>query len=419
MNCIRKAALAALIFLGPSTFGGFAGTNSASTGSPAGKIQPRQIMRSGYNRFTRMVDAVIIDEGPLVHTAQILPWGNQGEIVGIGDASIQAARVVDNLMRALKAGGAISGGIIKVNIYVAQAEVIPKVREAMARGTDEFDRVALSFVTGRLTEPGALVAMDAVAVAELDTENHAVNRTRARALPFMKGTAAAILPGGGKYYVSGQAKNGPLPDATRDTLASLENTLIFLGLGKSNVVQVKAFMQPISEAASVQAEIAKFFGPELPPPTVFVEWTNAPATPIEIELIAADNKEPVLTGDSVDFLTPPGFAVSRVFSRVAHVNHGRMIYFSGFYGNSPGSAATQLNDIYVYMDYLLPRLGTDFDHLVKATYYVTNQEASSKLDDIRPKFYNPQRPPAASRAMVAGVGIPERSVTIDMIAVTR
>ena len=376
-------------------------------------------MRSGYNQITRMVDAVIIDEGPLVHTGQILPWGNQGEIVGTGDASVQAARVVANLLEALKAGGASSGGIIKVNVYAAQADVIPKVREAMGQGTDEFGRVALSFVTGKLTEPNALVAMDAVAVAEFDTENRAVNRTRTPALPFLKATAAAILPGGGKYYVSGQAKDGPLPDATRDTLASLENTLTFLGLGKSNVVQVKAFMQPISEAGSVQAAIAKFFGPELPPPTVFVEWTNTAAAPIEIELIAADNKAPVLTGRSLNFLTPPGLTASKVFSRVVHVNHGRMIYFSGFYGNAPGPAATQLNDIYVYMDYLLPRMGTDFDHLVKATYYVTDEETSNRLDVIRSRFYSPNRPPAASRAMVAGVGFPERSVTIDMIAVTR
>jgi enamine deaminase RidA (YjgF/YER057c/UK114 family) len=155
------------------------------------------------------------------------------------------------------------------------------------------------------------------------------------------------------------------------------------------------------------------------PPIVFVEWSSPTNTPIEIELIAADNKPPVMTGDSVQFLTPRGLTVSKVFSRVAHVNHGRMIYFSGLYGNAPGTAATQLNDIYVYLDYLLPRMETDFDHLVKATYYVADDDASTKLNDIRPKFYNAERPPAASKAMVRGVGLPERSVTVDMIAVTR
>lgn len=419
MNRIRQPALGALVLISSFAFSVFGATNSAPTGLSAGKIQPRQLMRSGYNRFTRTVDAVSIDEGPLVHTAQILPWGRQGEIVGIGDASRQAAQVLDNLLLALNAEGELPDSVVKLNVYIAQPDVLPKVQEAIARRSDQFERVATSFVTGKLTEPDALVAMDAVGVAGFDTENHAVNRIRAPALTFMKGTSAAILPGGGKYYISGQAKNGPLLEATRDTLASLENTLTFLGLGKSNVVQVKAFMQPISAATSVQAEIAKFFGPQLPPPTVFVEWTNAAATPVEIELIAADNKEAVLTGDSVDFLTPPGLSVSKVFSRVAHVNHGRMIYYSGLYGNASGAPAAQLSDIYIYLDYLLPRMGTDFDHLAKATYYITNQEGSAGLDNIRPKFYSPQRPPAASRAMVAGVGFSERSVMIDMIAVTR
>jgi enamine deaminase RidA (YjgF/YER057c/UK114 family) len=275
----------------------------------------------------------------------------------------------------------------------------------------------MSFVTGGLTNPDALVAMDAVAVS--DAVDTAVNRVRVARFSALKGTAAAVLPGGGKYYVSGQAKNGPLPEAVKGTLASLEKTLTYLGLDKSRVVQMKAFMQPISAADSVQAEIAKFFEPDLPPPTVFVEWNSPTNTPIEIELIASDFRPAAANGNSVDFLTPPDLAVSKVFSRVAHVNYGSMIYFSSFYGNAPGPAATQLNDIYIYLDNFLPRVGTDFDHLVKATYYVTDDDASAKLNDIRPKFYNPQRPPAASKAMVKGVGLTERTVTVDLIGVTK
>jgi hypothetical protein len=56
--------------------------------------------------------------------------------------------------------------------------------------------------------------------------------------------------------------------------------------------------------------------------------------------------------------------------------------------------------------------------LAKATYYVSNSEASGKLNELRPKFYNPQRPPAASKALVKSVGRNEMSVTLDMIAVS-
>ena len=56
------------------------------------------------------------------------------------------------------------------------------------------------------------------------------------------------------------------------------------------------------------------------------------------------------------------------------------------------------------------------EHLVKATYYVTDENASSELNKIRPEFFNPQRPPAASKAKVKGLGVEGRSVMVEMIA---
>lgn len=413
MDLARNAALLFLLL------GAAPGLPGAPANSPSPRAQPRMLAHSGFNQTTKMVDAVIIDDGPLVHTAQILPWGSDGKIVGQGDISRQTQQVFDNLTLATGLAGSLPGGFVKINIYVAQSALLPEVRATLSSRVPLINQVALSFVTGNLPDPDALVAMDAVAVPSHDPENHSVQRVRARAWPFLKGTTAAVLPGGGRYYISGQAKNGALPDAARDTLASLQKTLAFLGLDKSNVVQLKAFMQPISAAASVQAEITQFFAPDLPPPVVFVEWHSPTNTPIEIELLAADNQPQVKTGDTVDFLTPPDLTVSKVFSRVAHVNYGRTVYFSGLYGDATAPAAKQLHDIYVYLDYLLPRVGTDFDHLVKATYYVTDQDGSDQLNAIRPKFYNPQRPPAASKATVNGVGLADRSVTIDMIGVAR
>ena len=44
---------------------------------------------------------------------------------------------------------------------------------------------------------------------------------------------------------------------------------------------------------------------------------------------------------------------------------------------------------------------------------------ASKLNELRPKFYDPKRPPAASKAFVPGVGLAGPSLMIDMIAVQR
>jgi enamine deaminase RidA (YjgF/YER057c/UK114 family) len=305
-------------------------------------------------------------------------------------------------------------------VYVAKPEIAPLARAAIVQKFSGTGLPAISFVVGNLAHPDALVAMDAVGAApgSIGDESHTVKRLKAANLPGFQGTVAAILPGGGKYYVSGQAKNGPLPEAARATLASLGETLKFLGLDKSNVVQLKAFMQPISSADAVQAEIAKFFGPEMPPPTIFVEWSSGTNTPIEIEMIAADNKPPVNTGDAVDFLTPPELTLSKVFSRVAHVNHGQMIYISGIFGAGK-NGAEEVADIFATLKGLLPRTRTDFNHLVKATYYVTGDDASNGLNDVRPRFFDPARPPAASKAVVKGVGMPGKTVTLDMIAVAK
>ena len=68
---------------------------------------------------------------------------------------------------------------------------------------------------------------------------------------------------------------------------------------------------------------------------------------------------------------------------------------------------------------LLANTGSDLKHLAKATYYVASDDASNRLNEIRPRLYDPARPPAASKAMVTGTGIKGRKITLDMIAVKK
>jgi hypothetical protein len=48
---------------------------------------------------------------------------------------------------------------------------------------------------------------------------------------------------------------------------------------------------------------------------------------------------------------------------------------------------------------------------------VCDPDASRGFDIARPKFYDPEHPPAASLIMVHGVGQAGRTLTMDMIAV--
>ncbi len=75
-----------------------------------------------------------------------------------------------------------------------------------------------------------------------------------------------------------------------------------------------------------------------------------------------------------------------------------------------------MRSIFSQLDTILTQSGSDLRRLAKATYYVSDDDPSAQLNKLRPEFYDPERPPAASKAMVRGVGHPDRGITIDMIA---
>ena len=91
----------------------------------------------------------------------------------------------------------------------------------------------------------------------------------------------------------------------------------------------------------------------------------------------------------------------------------------GLYPPQPGTGGEQVAGVFDRLKAVLARTGSDFRHLAKATYYVSADDASRKLNELRPRYYDPKRPPAASKAVVPGVGMAGRTVTLDMIAVPK
>ena len=212
---------------------------------------------------------------------------------------------------------------------------------------------------------------------------------------------------------SARCAAGTLAGSTRATLESLERTLKFLGSERSKIVQIKGFMKPMGDAATVRRVVNEYFqGQE--PPLVLVEW-NMPS-PIEIELVAATGPG---TPAGLRYLTPPGMTSSPVFSRTAIVQ-GRFetIYTSGLTAPEGTPFKDQAAPIFGQLKTIMAATGSDMNHMTKATYYVSNPDANKSLDVIRPTLYDPKRPPAASKAGVAGV-IPGqgRGLLLDMIAV--
>jgi len=327
------------------------------------------------------VAAVVPTSASLIHTAQMLSPEEDPRV------AISAAKVI------VKEYGGDPNQIVKVNVVAATPEIADTAREALSAGG-----VPFSIVVGALPH-GRKVGADIVAVGEASA---------------LATSAARILPAGPRVYISGQAEKGATPaEAAAKTLQSLVQTLEAVGSSKGEVVQIKCFLNPMSAAPEVINEIERIFGKKKVP-FVFVEWKSD--LPIEIELIAS---APVSGGNVpvVQYLTPAGMKGSPLFARVVRINRGDVIYTTGLYGEKAGSGDEQVLSIFEQLRSILKYKDGDLRHLAKATYYVSDADASGKLNEIRPKFYDPQRPPAASKAMVPDVGMKHRSISIDMIGV--
>ena len=347
----------------------------------------------------------------LIHTEQTLPVDENGKLTGESVAE-QFQRVLSRLDAAGRHVGGSLDQCVKLNVYLHRSEDADAVRTILAECFQGAHKPAVCYVTTKFALPDALVAADAVMATQKPPAGP-VDRFTADS-----GRAAcAVLSAGGRTYISGQAESGDIQTATRKTLESLKESLKFVHVDLSHVVQIKSFLTPISDVAVVEREIRDFFGEQTPPPLVFVEWISGATTPIEIELIAAAPRDTLpANAPPVEYLTPPGMTSPPIYSRITRVSAADTIYISGLYG-SDNEPEKQVREVFEQLTQLLQPAGSDLRHLVKATYYVSDESVSAQLNAQRPNYYDPQRPPAASKAMVSGVGKHDRTLTMDMIAV--
>ncbi|MBA4016983.1 MAG: translation initiation inhibitor [Pirellula sp.] len=364
---------------------------------------PRKILEClDGDRESGTSRAVIVGDVPLVHTEQVFAKGAGTD----ADRDVVVAALEQALELRLTAADASLDSAVRLHFYVAANDWVPVIQENLAQRYAGKYQPAVTFVTGKLAEPGMMIAADCVAA----------RRGAISAGKVARFAGTAILPAGDKLYVSGDAKPGDVPTATRATLESLEQTLRFARLDWSHVVQLKSFLDPIDAADDARKAMRDYFGDRPLPVLTFVEW-ESPTLPIEIELIATvppelGNK----SGRSVEFLTPPGMKASPVFSRVARLRSPAVVYTSGLYADDNANSAACVRNVLGQVRQLVDRAGGNMRQLVKATYYVAKDETSAELGKIRPEFYEPDSPPAASKAAVDGVGRDDHSLVIDMIA---
>ena len=361
-----------------------------------------------------MSQAVIVQGAPLVHTRQLFPVGKDGKLVGEGSVDEQIEQVLNNLEAVLKDSGSGLDKLVRLNIYALAPTTVPRVRELLSKRLDASVRPAMSPVQTPLPLRGAVVALDAVAVGA--DAGEAVTLKRCEAVAGDKNQAdAAVMPRGGIVYLSGVPDAGSLTEsAVVRAMSTLKRTMEHLKLSPKDVAHVKVFLRPVTSADEVLQQVREFFPDQAMPPVVFVEWLAT--VPVEIEMVARLPQGDEAS-EGVEFYTPPEFRPSNTFSRVALLRTDRQIYISGQYAREPSRGQPQAEFVFQQLQEILDKVGSDMRHLVKATYYVCDDDAARWVDRTRPNVFDPDRPPAASKVMVHAVGMEGRTMTIDMIAV--
>lgn len=405
-----------------------------SGGAGAAAAAPPRFVRPDQAAGTSA--AVVVDPAAaLAHTALIKPIDRHGEIVGAADAGAQADRVLSNLNEALAVAGSGLDQVVKLTVYAADQAALDAARASVAQAFSGPTRPAATWVVNRQPNEAIRVTMDAVAIAPLRQADR-VTWLRSDQLSVESHAGhVAVMPPGQAVYIAGQVAPGEtLAAAAGDTVRELYRTLEHIGLTAANVVQVKAFVQPIDRADDAHRAIAMAHG-ELAaadgasegrtaesakvPPIVITEWQAALPRPTEIELIAI-NPGVRSNGGAVRYAAPPWLSESPVFSRIALARadaHLGWVYFSGLTPAAGLTPTEQVSQVFGRLRELCRETGSNFQHLVKATYYVVDPEITKALGEVRPRYYDPQRPPAASLVQVRGAAQPDTNYTLDMIGV--
>ena len=359
--------------------------------------------------------AVMVKDVPLAFTNQLFPYDENGKLTGISNLGGQVDQVLKNADAALQAAGTNLSALVRIHVYLKddsmQEQVLARLGELLPAGT----RPAITFVSGGVARPEILLSMDMVAVAPTSAVTERVSLFQSDALfrPANRADIAVLSPGR-KVFISGQAETGEnLSDATQKTMRNLFATLAYIGANAEDVVQVKAFINPIEDAEAIEQEIALFFHDRMAPPIVSVEWLQDPGR-AEIELIASAPANPSVN-EAVTYYAPSWMKQATTFSRIVDVRKGGLVFISGLYEEGKEDGEVQARSIFDTLTRVLDEAGSGYDHLVKATYYPSTEEGREGLVSVRKEFYNPNRPPAASLIKVQGAGRQGTSLNIDWI----
>ena len=110
---------------------------------------------------------VVVGRGRLVVVSGQVAQDEQGELVGAGDAAVQARQVFENLRRCLAEAGAGFDDVVKLGLFVLDVAHLPAVRAARDAVIDTTRPPASTAVqVAALFAPGYLIEAEAWALVD-------------------------------------------------------------------------------------------------------------------------------------------------------------------------------------------------------------------------------------------------------------
>ena len=107
----------------------------------------------GYSRAVRV--------GPHVMVSGTAPVGEDGKVVGVGDAYAQAKRCIEIIAGALEGAGAGLEDVVRTRMFVTDIECWPDVARAHQEAFREVMPATTMVEVSRLIDPAMLVEIEA------------------------------------------------------------------------------------------------------------------------------------------------------------------------------------------------------------------------------------------------------------------